>query len=318
MKSYFRIMLGKGSVHADECHKGGFIGADFGIEQDLTNDLPEEWREFNKKFIPVYLKNEPEKSKVAAGLACGALWTVSKGVKKGDIVLCPDGNGSYLVGELSGSYQYHPGQNLPHRRPVNWYHERLDREDMSEALRNSCGSIGTVSNVTKYKEELDKLISGTAPAPIIATDETIEDPACFALEKHLEDFLVNNWSQTELGKDYDIFENDGELAGRQYPTDTGPLDILAVSKDKKTLLVVELKKGRASDSVIGQILRYMGFVRETLAEDSQEVKGVIVALEDDLRTRRALSVTPNVEFYRYHINFTLTKVDTLQWKEKRY
>ena len=56
-------------------------------------------------------------------------------------------------------------------------------------------------------------------------------------------------------------------------------------------------------------IEHMGFVRETLAEDSQEVKGVIVALEDDLRTRRALSVTPNVEFYRYHINFTLTKVD---------
>lgn len=53
MKNYYRIMLGRGSVYARECHEGGFIGADFGIEQDLTNDLPEEWREFNKRFIPV-------------------------------------------------------------------------------------------------------------------------------------------------------------------------------------------------------------------------------------------------------------------------
>jgi restriction system protein len=93
-------------------------------------------------------------------------------------------------------------------------------------------------------------------------------------------------------------------------SDTGPLDILAISKDKQTLLVIELKKGRASDSVVGQIQRYMGYVQGTLLEDSQQVKGVIIALEDDLRIRRALSVVNNIEFYRYKINFKLFKSDT--------
>ena len=79
------------------------------------------------------------------------------------------------------------------------------------------------------------------------------------MEKHLEDFLVENWASTDLGTTYDIYEEDGELVGQQYPTDTGPLDILAISKDKKRLLVVELKKGRASDVVVGQTLRYMGY-----------------------------------------------------------
>ena len=68
-------------------------------------------------------------------------------------------------------------------------------------------------------------------------DETVEDPAAFAMEKHLEDFLVQNWAQTDLGKEYDIYEEDGERVGQQYATDTGPLDILAISKDKKSLLV---------------------------------------------------------------------------------
>ena len=77
------------------------------------------------------------------------------------------------------------------------------------------------------------------------------------MEKHLEDFLVQNWEQTELGKAFDIFQEEGERKGQQYPTDTGPIDILAISKDKKQLLVVELKKGRASDVVVGQTLRYM-------------------------------------------------------------
>ena len=79
----------------------------------------------------------------------------------------------------------------------------------------------------------------------------IEESSIFALEKHLEDFLVKNWHHTELGKLYDIYEEDGEIVGQQYPSDTGPIDILAICKDKKAILVVELKKGRVSDVVIG-------------------------------------------------------------------
>ena len=79
------------------------------------------------------------------------------------------------------------------------------------------------------------------------------------------------------------------MIGQQYRSDTGPIDILAVSKDNKEILVVELKKGRASDAVIGQIQRYMGFVNEELLEDGQSVKGIIIALEDDLKLKRALN-----------------------------
>ena len=69
MKSYYRIMLGRKSVYAEECFAGNFIGVDFGIAEDLTGKLPEEWRAFNKKFIPVYQVIHPDKTKIAAGLA---------------------------------------------------------------------------------------------------------------------------------------------------------------------------------------------------------------------------------------------------------
>lgn len=306
MKSYYRIMLGPKSIYAAECLKGGFIGTDF-IDDDLTGKLPDNWRLFNQEFIPVWLKENPVKTKISAGLACGFLWTVSKGLLKGDIVLCPNGEGFYLVGEVTGDYQYRPGEILLHRRPVRWLDKTIARSDMSDSLQKSSGSIGTVSNVTKYAQEIEMLIGDTAPLKLISTDETIEDPVVFAMEKYLEAFLVSNWKQTELGKHYDIFEEDGELVGQQYPSDTGPIDILAISKDKKELLIVELKKGRASDVVVGQIQRYMGYVLEELAEKSQSVKGVIIALEDDLRLRRALAVAPNISFYKYQVNFKLLK-----------
>src|SRR2546422_522168 len=127
MKNYVRVMLGKGSVHAAECFAGNFIGVDFGIAEDLSDKLPDEWRAFNREFIPKFLATHPDKTKVAAGLACGALWTVAKWLRKGDIVLCPDGAGAYRVGEVIGDYQYAPGQMLPHRRPVQWLNQSVDR-----------------------------------------------------------------------------------------------------------------------------------------------------------------------------------------------
>lgn len=300
-------MLGAKSIHSEECYKGNFIGADFGIDQDLSNHLPDKWRDFNKEFIPIWLAKNPSKGKVAAGLACGMLWSTCRGLKIGDVVLCPNGEGQYYVGEIDSTYYFHPGGILPHRRAVKWYPAIIDRQDMSEELKRSTGSIGTSSEISKYANEIELLIGGKKPPTLISTDSTIEDPSVFALEKHLEDFLVQNWSQTELGRNYDIYAEDGELVGQQYPSDTGPIDILAISKDKKELLVVELKKGRASDNVVGQIQRYMGYVLEELAEDNQSVKGVIIALEDDNRIKRALAVAINIEFYRYQVSFKLFK-----------
>tara|TARA_B100001287_G_scaffold170494_1_gene143496 strand:- start:229 stop:1155 length:927 start_codon:yes stop_codon:yes gene_type:complete len=308
MKRYIRIMLGAKSVYANECFSGNFIGGDYGIKDDLTNNLSENWRDFNAKYRPVWLESHPGKSKVAAGLACGMLWTICKGINKGDIVLCPDGKGSYYVGTIESNYYYRPNEILPHRRKVKWYDNSIERSSMSKELQNSTGSIGTTSDVSNYSEEIENLISNNKPPKIVSNDATIEDPSVFALEKHLEDFLIQNWKNTSLGRNYDIYEEDGELVGQQYPSDTGPIDILAISKDKKTLLIVELKKGRVSDNVVGQIQRYMGYVKDELAEKNQTVKGVIIGFEDDVRIKRALSVTTNIEFFRYKVSFKLTKV----------
>jgi restriction system protein len=298
-------MAGRASAHAAQCVADGFVGVDFGFAQDLSDALPDDWRAFNQEFIPIYLKNHPDKTKIGAGLACGFTWTVAKGLKTGDIVITPDGNGRYHAGEISGNYFYRAGELLPHRRSVKWSPQTFERTDMSEALRRSTNSIGTCCDISQYASELNALIQGQSNPTLIATDPNVEDASVFALEKHLEDFLVSNWSQTELGKRYEIYSADGELVGQQYPTDTGPIDILAVSKDGKELLVVELKKGRASDAVVGQIQRYMGYVMDELAETNQSVRGVIIASEDDLRIRRALRVAQSITFYRYQVSFSL-------------
>lgn len=298
-------MPGAKSIHLQECLQGNFIGVDFGINEDISNYLSDDVKSFKERYRPLYLENRPDKSKVAAGLACGTIWTVCYNLKKGDIILCPDGKGEYVVGEIESNYFHMPGEILQHRRKINWHKTPVRREDMSEQLRNSTGSVLTNCDITKYSDELELLIKGDKSPTIISNDASVEDASEFALEKHLEDFLVKNWNSTFLGKKYDIYELDGEVVGQQFPSDTGPIDILAISKDKKTLLVVELKKGRVSDSVVGQIQRYMGYVKEDLAEVNQEVKGVIIGFDDDIKIHRALSVTTNIEFYKYKVDFKL-------------
>lgn len=304
-RDFYRVMAGAKSAYAELCFSQGLIGGDWGIKEDLSSKLPDSRGDFNEIFVPIYMTANPEKSKISAGLACGMLHTICKGIRVGDIVLTPTGAGDYRIGEVTSEYLFAAGESLPHRRRVHWRDKTIHRTEMSDELRNSSGSIGTVSNISKHAQELEALLAGMPNRTLIHTDETVEDHSVFALEKHLEDFLVANWSSTELSKNFNIFEEDGEL-GKQFPTDDGGyIDLLCVSNDDTTLLVIELKKGRASDVVVGQIQRYMGFVKEKLAKPNQKVRGIIIALEDDIRLRRALSVTGGIEFYRYKVNFQL-------------
>lgn len=304
-RSYYRVRLGEAAIYAGDCFAGEFIGVHWGFNEDLTGQFGDDWRAFNARFRPIYLGRNPGKSMVAAGLACGMLWTFGHQISIGDIVMCPDANGDFMLGEITSNYYCVASPILPQRRSVRWFPGRTKRSEVSEELKKSTNGPGTIVVVDAYADEIERLIGTESVPTVVATSEVIEDPSTFALEKHLEDFLVTNWAQTALGRDFDIYREEGELIGQQYPSDTGPIDILAVSKDRTTLLVVELKRGRASDVVVGQVQRYMGFVLSELADANQSVRGAIIALEDDIKLRRALSVTSNIDFFRYQVSFKL-------------
>lgn len=175
MKKYYRVMLGQKSKFSDMCKIGNFIGADFLPNEDLNGRIPDNFKEFNKEFAPVWLAANPGKSKISGGLACGALWTVVKWLEIGDIVLCPNGRGYYNVGVIDGDYYYIPGEDLPHRRKVKWLDKVILRADMTERLRNSVGSIGTCSDITKYSTEVEELIKNAKTNNQIADKPSVID-----------------------------------------------------------------------------------------------------------------------------------------------
>ena len=135
----------------------------------------------------------------------------------------------------------------------------------------------------------------------------------FALEMHLRRFLVDNWEKTQLGKNYEIISEDGEIIGEEYQTkEVGNIDILAKDKKKKEWVVIELKKGQSNDAVIGQTLRYMGWVERKLIKKGESVKGIIIVKEVDNKLKSALSFLKNkvdIDCFAYNVQFSLNEVE---------
>ena len=125
----------------------------------------------------------------------------------------------------------------------------------------------------------------------------------FYMEKQLEDFIIENWNNTEFGKKYDLIEEEGRVISQQYPTSIGKIDILAKDKKTKSYVVIELKKNQTSDDTIGQLSRYMGWIKEHKKDDN--VKGIIVAGKFDEKLKYAKTMVPNSEAFLYEVNFQI-------------
>ncbi len=132
------------------------------------------------------------------------------------------------------------------------------------------------------------------------------DPGLFYLEEELENFLIRNWDQTELGRKYDLIEEDGEMVSQQYATPVGPIDILVQDKKTKQFVVIELKRDQTSDQTVGQLARYMGWLEENKTH-GKSTKGIIIAGKYDSRLYYALKVLRDAEVYLYQVDFKLNE-----------
>ncbi|GAB4381669.1 MAG: hypothetical protein Kow00121_40760 [Elainellaceae cyanobacterium] len=133
----------------------------------------------------------------------------------------------------------------------------------------------------------------------------VEQAMLFPLEKQLRDFIAGNIQAIAVNcEDLQLYVDDNGRDGVEYPTGVGPIDILA--KDKYgNFVVFELKLRRGPDKALGQLLRYMGWIKQNLAQTS-DVKGIIVAQSVDEKLRYAASIVPNVNLFEYELSFKVT------------
>lgn len=245
----------------------------------------------------------PDKPAQTKGLYTNMLWSFYHEMLPGDYVLARRGRKTLVgIGKVTGPAIYSPGRNPYVEHPgfldVAWQAEPLDKLFPSVVF--------PMQTLAEFSEEVFRsLLEGSGPliTPLEAEPE-IKDQSEFVLEKYLEDFIISNFD-TIFKSRLRVFEDEEGNDGQQYATDIGSIDILAIEEKTKAFVVIELKKGRPSDHVIGQILRYMGWVKRNLCKNGQTVKGLIICREHDPKLTYALEMTNNIEVRYYSVSFKL-------------
>jgi|WetSurMetagenome_2_1015567.scaffolds.fasta_scaffold00842_2 restriction system protein len=245
----------------------------------------------------------PDKPSQTKGLYTNMLWAFYHEMLPGDFVIARRGRKTLAaIGKVTGNAVYSPerNQHVGHRGflDVAWQAEPRDKSFPS--------IVFPMHTLAEFSEEqFRSIVQGSGP-PIVPpeTEPEVENQSEFVLEKYLEDFIVSNFDAIFKGH-LRVFEDSEGNDGQQYATDIGPMDILAIEARTKAFVVIELKKGRSSDRVVGQILRYMGWVKRNLCENGQSVKGLLICRDHDPKLTYALEMTNNIDVRYYSVSFKL-------------
>lgn len=158
--------------------------------------------------------------------------------------------------------------------------------------------------------------SGRDPSPISEHTPPDDEPkeassestGEFAYEQDLRDFLARNLYLIEQG--LTLFADEG-ITGVEFPVGGRFVDILAIDASGD-FVVIELKLSRGYDRVVGQLLRYMNWIKINQADSGQQVRGIIIArnITDDLRL--ACAGLTNVSLFEYELAVSLKAIPELK------
>jgi hypothetical protein len=148
------------------------------------------------------------------------------------------------------------------------------------------------------------ILQRPAASPISTQQPTVipQTEVMLGLERQLEDFVEANLGSIEQG--FVLYVDSEGKRGRQFETtDAGTIDLLCKDARGK-FVVLELKKGATSDAVVGQTMRYVGWVEQNLAQG--DVRGIILTHDYDRKLRYAVGASGGklrVLMYRMKLEF---------------
>lgn len=130
-------------------------------------------------------------------------------------------------------------------------------------------------------------------------------------ERALEEFLATCWSRSAfaaLGVEL-ASERVHGLPGRQVLTPVNAIDLLGFHPAARQWWVIELKRGRPSDAVVGQVSRYLGWLKAARASRGEDAVGAIVAGASDAKLEAAVRAHDGrLSLWRYDAGLELRRV----------
>jgi len=223
-------------------------------------------------------------------------------------VVLPRSDGGLEVHPMKEWLRLHPEHIPPGLHPANSTSHQL-----RDGLRRKGWSVQATSDEVRLVPP-GELVTDEAIAAVLGNngDDTEEqaEEAAFRFEAQLRDFIAQNLSAIDVhGQRLKLYSDEEGRTGIEYPTPVGPIDILAIDSTG-AFYVFELKRARSPDHAIGQLTRYMGYLRKQFGPE-RGVNGIVVAREITQSLRYAIAVIPNVSLFEYEVQFKLKRAENL-------
>lgn len=180
MVSYWRFRMGARSEYIEQARLGNFIAIGWNEVGDLYWAKDISFEEAKEKLERIFKERYPKKDKPRSiSKAVGQLLRFTK-IEEDDIILVPDlPKRTLLIGRIKGNYFFDETAtgfcDYKHKRNVEWIHE-VPKQQFSEKLRNSIGSLQVLVKLDKYKKEIDQLIETKLEESVVEEDGEYEIP----------------------------------------------------------------------------------------------------------------------------------------------
>jgi hypothetical protein len=141
------------------------------------------------------------------------------------------------------------------------------------------------------------------PVPSAADGEMITERA---LEEHLE----LHWGDTPFarsGVELASREKHG-WPGRQVFTPVNAIDLLGYEARARRWWVLELKRNRSADVVVGQVSRYLGWIAEERRGHRESAVGAIIVRRADPKLRYAVRANDRLSLWEFDEQLALRNV----------
>lgn len=156
---YFRVRLGSNNAQFEDGFKRGYVGVDYDVNEDLAPLLQGTPDDVFPRIKEKFRSFHPDNGEGSVGQCAGNIWYCTSYMANGDVIFTKDADGNFYHGVISEDYQWSPGSELQHQRPVKWSGFSIQKSQMSKGLSDSIDSPKTcIELLDEHLDELKELI----------------------------------------------------------------------------------------------------------------------------------------------------------------